>query len=277
MAYQVRGGFQVIPVGPQEAYAGMLDMHMRMVEEQEDVYWRSQFSQEDYYVPGRGYDQYQPAYALGCTKALQHPGAVFEDLERQIEEQWSQQRGASLLPWREVRAAIHAAWEHTSVQILNIEQPSVTPTARRDLSSAIRPIYRSCQALADDLQRIGAVPMNDFAQQVLDRHIHMLREFALALQKNMVQEARHVASPAFLDWPGRLHSQWVQFKSRMAEWEPAQVFELCEMRERTLLSAYQRALRKKLPVDAVDLLQKQQQQLQVNMDKLNWVRRNWQL
>lgn len=278
MAYHIRGGFHAAkPASRHETYVGMLDMHMRMVEEQEDAYWRTHFSREDYYVPGRGYDQYQPAYAMGCTKALQHPGADFQDLERQMEAQWVHECGSSLLPWREVRAAIQAAWEHTSVQSLKIEQPTVTPAAQRDLSGAIWPLHRSCVALADDLERIGAVPMSDFAQQVLQRHVRMLRTFALALQKNLIQEARPTASPAFLHWSRRLHSQWVQFRSRMAEWEPAQVFELCEMRERTLLSAYQRTLRKSLPTEALQLLQKQKQQLQVNMDKLSWVRHNWKL
>lgn len=278
MAYHIRGGFHATKPGVRhESYVGMLDMHMRMVEEQEDAYWRTQFSREDYYVPGRGYDQYQPAYAMGCTKALQHPGADFQDLEQQMEAQWVHEHGSSLLPWREVRPAIQAAWEHTSVQLLKIEQPTVTLAAQRDLSGAIRPLYRSCLALADDLQRIGAVPMSDFAQQVLQRHIHMLRNFAVTLQKNLGQDVRPIATPTLSYWSRRLHSQWVQFRSRMAEWEPVQVFELCEMRERTLLSAYQRTLRKSLPAEALELLDKQKQQLEVNLNKLNWVRHNWKL
>lgn len=274
MGYHIRGGLHAVP---SHGTVGMLDMHMRMVEEQEDAYWRVQFSREDYYVPGRGYDQYQPAYAMGCTKALQHPGADFQDLEQQMEAQWVHKCGSSLLPWREVRPAIQAAWEHTSVQLLQIEQPTVTLAVQRDLSGAIRPLYRSCLALADDLQRLGAVPMSDFAQQVLQRHTHMLRTFAAALQKNMLQEHRPTTTPVFLHWSSRIQGHWVQFRSRMAEWEPAQVFELCEMRERVLLSAYQRTLRKSLPAEALELLRRQKQQLAVNMDKLNWVRHNWKL
>lgn len=276
--YHLKAGFVAAkPFQCDEAGAGMLDMHMRMVQEQEDNYWRSQFAKEDYYVPGRGYDQYQPAYAMGCLKALQHPGADFQDMEKKMEAEWESNRVASLLPWREVRAAIQAAWEHTSVQILKIEEPTLTPAALRDLSHALRPLHRSCLALVDDLQHIATVPMSDFAQQVLQRHVQMLRNFALALQKSMLQEDRFNTPPGLSGWSHRLHSQWVRFRNRMAEWEPAQVFELCEMRERTLLSAYQRTLRKNLPQDALELLKKQKQQLEINLDKLTWVRHNWSL
>ncbi len=55
------------------------------------------------------------------------------------------------------------------------------------------------------------------------------------------------------------------FRSRLSEWTPAEAFEVCERRERSLLFAYHRALRKNLPVDVKILLAQQAKTLQLNL------------
>jgi len=67
------------------------------------------------------------------------------------------------------------------------------------------------------------------------------------------------------------------WRDDLSDWAPAQVFEVCELRERTLLSSYQRVLRKTLPVEVRELLQMQSKRLGVHMEKLSWVRHNWNL
>ncbi|MBF6631409.1 MAG: hypothetical protein ITG01_09725 [Comamonas sp.] len=276
--YQPRGVFSIAKTSKQQtAYVALLDMRVRTVEKQEDAYWRTRFCREDYYVPGRGYDQYQPAYAMGCSNALQQSDADFQDLEREMEAQWATDSGSSLLPWREVRFAIQAAWERTASHRLKIELPALNSPAVVDVLGDIQPIYRSCVALADDLQRMGSVPMSSFAHQVLQRHSQMLRGFALTLQKKMALDVRRQTPDVFTHWSHCWRSQWAQFKNRMAEWEPAQVFELCEVRERKLFTAYQRTLHKKLPAEISELLQQQSHQLKINVDRLGWVRANWSL
>ena len=60
--------------GDTQAFA--LDIQMKLVVGQENAYWAVQFTEEPYYVAGRGYDQYQPAYALGWRTALEYPGKI---------------------------------------------------------------------------------------------------------------------------------------------------------------------------------------------------------
>lgn len=253
-----------------------LDIHMRLVSEQEDTYWREHFSQAPYYVAGRSYDQYRPAYELGWQTALQYPDAEFEDLADRLHRQWAVRSGSSLLPWREVHQAVHAAWLHASQQMRKVQQPAARVECSRETAASLLPLQRGCALLAEDLQRMCTIPMSDFAHQVIQRHILMLRDFAYTLHSH-VKRAFHKEDMGLTTWPSRLRRRWMAWRDDLSDWAPAQVFEVCELRERTLLSSYQRVLRKTLPVEVRELLQMQSKRLRVHMEKLSWVRHNWNL
>lgn len=253
-----------------------LDIHMRLVSEQEDTYWRESFIQAPYYVAGRSYDQYRPAYELGWQSALQYPDAEFEDLAERLQRQWAVRRGSSLLPWREVHQAVHAAWLHASQQMRKVQHPAVCAACSRETAASLLPLQRGCAMLAEDLQRMCTIPMSDFAHQVIQRHILMLRDFAYTLHSH-VKRAFHNEQTGVTTWPSRLRRRWMAWRNDVSDWAPAQVFEVCELRESTLLSSYQRVLRKSLPVEVQELLQMQSKRLRVHMEKLSWVRHNWNL
>lgn len=256
--------------------AEKLGQHMQLLRAQEDAYWRAQFSKEGYYVRGRGYDQYQPAYAMACIQLLQNPGTEFPEMEGMLEAQWLAYSGSSLLPWREVRGAMQAAWDHASRHTFKMSCAPIVQLAWSDMASTIEPLCRSCSTLADDLQRLSTVPMSDFAGQVLQRHIQMLRGFATELQRGVLPTALHKGLSPLAYWSHCLHSQWMILRSRMAEWQPVEVFELCELREAALIRAYRRTLRKGLPVEMKAVLHHQLQQLQIHAEKLSWVRHNYE-
>ena len=249
------------------------DIQMRMVSELEDHYWQTHFSREPYYVQGRGYDQYQPAYQLGWKSALEHPDASFKDFAQELEADWIRQRASSLLPWREVEVAVKDAWEHANAQMQKLQYSLPVMLHGRDMAVVLHPLYRGCAQLLDEMQRMRRAPMHDFAGQVLDRHIQMLDNFMSQLGPYVEADVRKVPGSAV--WPRKLTLLWLKFNADFADWTFTDVFDLCESRERSLLAVYQRAQRKNLSTEVQEIVAQQAKQLSMNLDKLVWVRHNW--
>ncbi|HEY4664695.1 MAG TPA: hypothetical protein VIG85_06900 [Comamonas sp.] len=249
------------------------DIHMRLVSELENDYWHAHFSRESYYVQGRGYDQYQPAYQLGWKYALQHPDASFQDFAQEMESDWIHQRSSSLLPWREVEGAVRQAWEHANVQMHKLQHAVPTVLQGREMELVLQPLYKGCVRLLAEMQCMRVAPMHDFAGQVLDRHMHLIQHFMAELDPFVGDDARIASSGA--PWPRKLTSRWFKFQPNFSDCASTEVFDQCELRERRLLSAYQRAQHKNLPADVKDIVQRHAKQLSMNLDKLIWVRKNW--
>lgn len=260
----------LLPPQKEDDSIAAIDTQMLLVADLEDEYWHAHFFQEPYYVAGRSYDQYRPAYKLGWKSALQHPDANFGDLVKQLEVRWPHQRTTSLLPWREVHVAVRDGWRHAAVQMRDVQQHAPTLMRGHEIAGVIDPLHHACLGLADDLQRMRCIPMSDFAKQVIERHIHMLQRMADGLQSLTPAVAQSPVSP----WHKRLRFHWLKLKSNLSEWVPAQVLEMCEFREKNLLSAYQRALRKHLALEAKAVLQSHVKQLQSHVEKLHCVRQS---
>lgn len=234
-----------------------------------DAYWHEAFSRESYYVNGRGYDQYRPAYALGWLAAQTWPGEEFAALEARLERQWDTEHGSSFLDWREVREAVMAGWRYART-----EQVPPSAAQERALVELLRPLSRGCLKLADDLHALASAAQPDFGQQVIQRHIRMLRGFAFDLQKALLLE--EYADEPLARLSSRLHWQWTQLKASLSSRESPQILELCELREQSLLAGYRRALRSPmLNLQVIELLQDQAHRLERNLERVSWVRQNW--
>lgn len=263
-----------LPQSDRQALA--LDIQMKLVADQEDAYWLIQFTNEPYYIAGRGYDQYQPAYALGCRAALEYPDARFRDLVLDLEMQWGAQRTTSLLPWREVHDAVKRAWEHANLQMQQMQQSNALRVVHgAAIATVLQPLCKSCRSLHDELLHMRTVPMNDFARQVLDRHVHLLRSLMQELESCFRTES--LKSPGAKQSIWGLRAHWRKVRASLSEQRPAEIFEFAENREQLLLDMYRQALDQELPGDVKNLLQQHQKIVQKECAKLVWVRQNWYL
>ena len=79
-----------------------------------DSFWQQRYFHEPYFVVGRSYDQYRPAYLMGWTAAqhARNTGQSFDDLDDTLEKHWHSACETSLLSWPQVREAARAAWDH---------------------------------------------------------------------------------------------------------------------------------------------------------------------
>jgi uncharacterized protein YcfJ len=76
----------------------------------EEAYWTENYVREPYYEKGLGYDQYAPAYRTGYEGRAKYTGRTFEDVERDLETNYTQAKGDSSLHWNKARPAAYAAW-----------------------------------------------------------------------------------------------------------------------------------------------------------------------
>ena len=74
--------------------------------EAEEAFWHERYTCEPYFVPGRGFDQYYPAYLLGwqagryrARQTASGRSRSFESLEAELRQHWSRHCGGSLLDY----------------------------------------------------------------------------------------------------------------------------------------------------------------------------------
>jgi len=77
----------------------------------EEAYWREQFRLEPYFVPDSDYADYGPAYLTGYLAHGLLAGSRYEDIEGDLERDYSANRGGSRLTWVQAKAATRAAWD----------------------------------------------------------------------------------------------------------------------------------------------------------------------
>ncbi len=76
----------------------------------EDTYWRDNYNKQPYYVEGRTYDDYAPAYRTGYEARTRYAGRSYDDIEADLERDYYANRGNGRLEWADARAATRAAW-----------------------------------------------------------------------------------------------------------------------------------------------------------------------
>jgi hypothetical protein len=76
----------------------------------EDAYWRDNYTKEPYYVEGRTYDDYAPAYRTGYEARTRYAGRSYSDIEADLERDYYANRGNGRLEWADARDATRAAW-----------------------------------------------------------------------------------------------------------------------------------------------------------------------
>ncbi|HET7126138.1 MAG TPA: hypothetical protein VFI26_03435 [Lysobacter sp.] len=68
------------------------------------------YAKAPYYVSGREWNDYRPAYQYGYDTYGQYRGQRFEDVQDQLERDWTNARGESRLAWNEAKGAVRDGW-----------------------------------------------------------------------------------------------------------------------------------------------------------------------
>lgn len=82
---------------------------------EETLYWKENYKTRPYYRAGRQYDAYEPAYRYGWEAAgkPEYRGRKFEDVEKQLESAWPNQREK----WSDARNPVKDAYNRISLKV----------------------------------------------------------------------------------------------------------------------------------------------------------------
>ena len=75
----------------------------------ESDYWRAQFADEPYYIAGRAFEHYEPAYRAGYEGRVKYDGRPFDEVEKELASDYLHYADDNA--WDEVRPATRAAWD----------------------------------------------------------------------------------------------------------------------------------------------------------------------
>lgn len=241
--------------------------------EQEDAFWHDAYTRESYYVSGRGYDQYRPAYALGWQAAFDYASLQFSEVEPTLERDWEAQDTHSLLEWVQVRDAVYAAWVRGRSRLI-AEQPVMLPSQQL---MALRPLRHQLVQLARNLSFLLShidPPPSAFMRQVIDRHVQVLTELA----QEFPEDSGHIGLDAvepFRRIAATVHHGWLRLKTLCFDVDTAQLLQFCDRNEAALREMYRDLQSHSLSPELASLLLRQQQRLQLHHSKLQWVRQHW--
>jgi hypothetical protein len=76
----------------------------------EEAYWSENYVREPYYERGYSFADYHPGYRTGWEGRARHEGRTFDEVERELQADYTRNRGQSRLEWEKNRHAARAAW-----------------------------------------------------------------------------------------------------------------------------------------------------------------------
>jgi hypothetical protein len=242
----------------------------RKLTEPVDAYWHDRYFTEPYFVAGRGYDQYRPAYALGWTAALEpeHAQQDFAAVEAHLEERWERVHGSSLLHWSQVRDAAEDSWRQARHKAP--AQSVATPLGLQStaLLNAVLALGRQAHA------RLGEC-MNPMPQgligQVLARHFNASQILVEDLERAIDSSGGVVLPVRDGRAALRRNSFWDGLLGR--EEGPDYVLDQAESCQQQWLSAYEAAEQSRLPKPLSEILQRQSLMLRGHIEAIHWLRR----
>ncbi len=83
----------------------------------EIAFWKESFVREPYYVQGRTFEYYAPAFRAGWEGRVRHDGRTFKDAEAELKVEYDLGRVEMDPEWHEVRGAARAAWDRVEQRV----------------------------------------------------------------------------------------------------------------------------------------------------------------
>ncbi|MDR0225423.1 MAG: PA2169 family four-helix-bundle protein [Burkholderiaceae bacterium] len=234
----------------------------------EDAYWRDAYQSEPYYVAGRSYEEYRPAYALGWS-AANRPEADFDAFEDEWQRQWTTTRGASHLDWDQARPAAHAAWARATRR--DVQDPAMAaPVDRDEVAQVLDELRESCRDGEYGFRTCAENADSADLQDLLQRHSAECATAAQELEAELHRMGKQPSSGGTIT--GALHRGWVSVKTAFTSRDDKAVLEECERGEDAAVAQYRKALKQPLPAAVRALVERQARGAQRNHDQVRDLR-----
>ena len=239
--------------------------------EAEEAFWHTQYTHESYFVPGRGFDQYAPAYQLGWQAGHEQGASQvglpsFESQENELRARWLQAHGNSLLDWAQVKAAVKAAFSRTiKAQKIEAQAKLLGDTAKMGLALALQ----AGQSFAESSNTFLRTAESSMANDVLRRFSHDSHKLVVELEAlvdgTSLQKA--IAAEGQSGLLVRLRRAWTDYLGAAA----AETLSGVLQRLQTWLDRTERIAQQALPSDVIKLLKHHVMVLRGHVEALQWL------
>ena len=229
----------------------------------EDAYWRDAYVREPYYVSGRTYEQYQPAYELGWSSVTRYDGD-FDAIEPRLADDWRARHADSGLSWTDVRPATRAAWDRAArVRSAQVVDQDGVISVLNDLLESCRDGEYGFKACAENTDSAEL-------KEIFSRHARECNVAAVELEREVRTRGGEPASGGTV--AGALHRGWVSVKTALSTQDDKAVLEECERGEDAAVARYRAALKATLPFEVRALIERQAQGARRNHDEVRALR-----
>ena len=235
---------------------------------EEDAYWRENYEREPYYVGGRTYDHYRPAYELGWSSVGRYDGD-FDAVEPRLADDWRARHATDGLAWTDVRPATRAAWDRASGTALNNDRP-MDVMDNDDVVDVLNDLLESSRDGEYGFHASAEHAESGELKGIFQRHSRECAAAAVELEHEIRRLGGDPASGGSVS--GALHRGWVSVKTALSTSDDKAVLEECERGEDAAVARYRKALKANLPADIRALLERQTQGAQRNHDEVRALR-----
>ena len=236
---------------------------------EEDAYWRESYQREPYYVSGRTYEQYRPAYELGWSSYGRYEGD-FDTVEPRLADDW-RARHSDGLAWTDARPATRAAWDRIySRTRLNDTERSTEVMDADDVVDVLNDLLESSRDGEYGFTACAERADSASLKNVFQRHAQECAAAAAELEHEIRRLGGEPASGGTV--AGAMHRGWVSVKSALSVHDDKAVLQECERGEDAAVARYRKALKSNLPLDVRTLVERQAQGAQRNHDEVRGLR-----
>lgn len=229
----------------------------------EDAFWRENYSREPYYVGGRSYDQYRPAYELGWSSVGRYEGD-FDAIEPRLADDWRARHAEAGLAWTDVQPATRAAYERAA------NGRPLDVVDNDDVIDLLNDLLESCRDGEYGFHASAEHADSGELKGVFQRHSRECAAAAVDLEREVRARGGEPVSGGTVT--GALHRGWVSVKTALTTQDDHAVLEECERGEDAAVARYRKALKANLPHDLRALVQRQADGAQRNHDEVKALR-----
>ena len=235
----------------------------------EDAYWRESYKKEPYYVSGRSYEQYRPAYELGWSSVGRYEGD-FESVEPRLADDW-RARHSDGLAWNDARPAARAAWDRAARSTVHDDdRGTLGMPDNDDVVDVLNDLLESSRDGEYGFNACAEHAKSPQLKSVFARHAQECAAAASELEHEIRRLGGEPASGGTV--AGALHRGWVSVKSALSIQDDKAVLEECERGEDAAVARYRKALKYTLPLEIQALVERQSRGAQRNHDEIRALR-----
>lgn len=255
-----------------ELLSGGSGLLLPQIPEAEEAFWHTHYTLEPYFVAGRGFDQYAPAYQLGWQAGYEQASGQagllnFESQENVLRTRWLHTHGCSLLDWAQVKAAIKAAYSRAvAPQKMEAQPKSLGGSAQMELVL----VLQAGQSFAESSNSFLRTADPSMANDVLRRCSHDSHKLVVELEG--LVDGTPLQEPAAKDQSGllqRARSAWADYLGTAA----AETLSGVLQRLQIWLERTEHIAQQVLPSDVAKLLKHHVMVLRGHIEALQWLSR----